>query len=216
MARKTRSYESDEIAIDYDLRRCIHAEACVRGHPAVFDSRRRPWIDPSLGTADEVARVVEACPSGALTYRRKDGGPAEAIPGENVVRVSPDGPLYLTGRLSIRLPDGGRLETTRAALCRCGHSGDKPFCDNSHREAAFADPGLLLEGGVGRGGGEEEGVLEVSPTRNGPVILRGPVEVRPAEGDSEFVGAAALCRCGRSANKPFCDGSHTAARFEAD
>lgn len=52
---------------------------------------------------------------------------------------------------------------------------------------------------------------------NGPLVVRGPVALQDGEGaglagDAEVI---ALCRCGHSANKPFCDGSHKAAAFES-
>ena len=77
MAR-TKSYEGEGIVINFELRRCIHAAKCVGGLPAVFDANRRPWIEAGNASADEIVRVVEQCPSGALTYERTDGGPAEA------------------------------------------------------------------------------------------------------------------------------------------
>lgn len=71
-------YSDDAIEITYDPHRCIHAEECIRKLPAVFDSSRRPWIMPSEANADEIARVIARCPSGALHFRRSDGGPNES------------------------------------------------------------------------------------------------------------------------------------------
>ena len=138
-----RHYADDKIDISYDARRCIHAAECIRGLPAVFDNGRRPWILPSGASADEIAKVIARCPSGALHFTRKDGGPAESPDEETTVRVTADGPLYLRGHIEIRASDGSTIvEETRAALCRCGHSHNKPFCDNSHRDVGFRDAGL--------------------------------------------------------------------------
>jgi CDGSH-type Zn-finger protein len=57
-----------------------------------------------------------------------------------VIKVRDDGPYKVTGPVEIVDVDGNRfaVEPGRAvALCRCGHSRDKPFCDRSHREAGF-------------------------------------------------------------------------------
>jgi uncharacterized Fe-S cluster protein YjdI len=49
----------------------------LRGQPDVFNLNRRPWILPDPAEADELAEVVRRCPSGALLYKRLDGGPEE-------------------------------------------------------------------------------------------------------------------------------------------
>jgi uncharacterized Fe-S cluster protein YjdI len=66
MSRKT--YEGERIDVSFDNEVCIHSGECVRGLPAVFDTKRRPWIDPDGADAEAVAAQVERCPSGALRY----------------------------------------------------------------------------------------------------------------------------------------------------
>jgi uncharacterized Fe-S cluster protein YjdI len=128
-----RHYTSDAIDVSYDVDRCIHAAECVRGLPAVFDTDRRPWILPSAASADAIAAVIEKCPSGALHYTRRDGGAAEAPPEQTTITPVPGGPLYVRGLIQLRSADGSLLvEDTRVALCRCGQSQNKPYCDNSH------------------------------------------------------------------------------------
>ncbi|MBT8403152.1 MAG: CDGSH iron-sulfur domain-containing protein [Gemmatimonadetes bacterium] len=216
MAPKVRSYESDAIVVDYDLKRCIHAAECVHGLPSVFDPDKRPWIEPGGAAADELARVIERCPTGALQYRRKDGGPAEAPPAGNTVRISPDGPVYVSGRVRLTLPSGETIEETRMALCRCGQSRNKPFCDNAHAEAGFSDGGVVIDNQLRDAEDDDAGVLEITLARNGPLLMRGPVEIQSADGSACSGARGALCRCGHSANKPFCDGSHARQGFEAE
>ena len=133
-------FESEDIVVSWDYVRCIHVEACIRALPVVFDRHRRPWIDPSLATADEVAAACEACPTGALHYERLDDGADEKTPDRNIIIVSADGPLYAKGDLNIASETGEPiLRETRAALCRCGHSRNKPLCDGSHRESKPQD-----------------------------------------------------------------------------
>lgn len=52
---------------------------------------------------------------------------------------------------------------------------------------------------------------------NGPYLVRGPVSIRDADGNEHRVerGTAALCRCGGSTTKPFCDGTHSKIGFQA-
>ena len=134
---RTREYEGNGIVVAYELRRCIHAAECVKGLPAVFDPDRRPWIQAAEADADAVAEVVRRCPTGALTYRRTDGAPQEAPP-EAAVEAVPDGPLHVRGAVELRDHEGALCWTgMRAALCRCGASNNKPFCDNSHRKVGF-------------------------------------------------------------------------------
>jgi CDGSH-type Zn-finger protein len=103
----------------------------------------------------------------------------------------------------------------RAALCRCGQSKNKPFCDNSHEEAGFKDYGAL--GDQGEGFDAPGGTLKVSRAPNGPLLLNGNFTIVAASGRRAWSGTkAALCRCGHSTNKPFCDGAHKAAAFQAD
>jgi CDGSH-type Zn-finger protein/uncharacterized Fe-S cluster protein YjdI len=213
--RRIRSYEAEQLVVEYDAKRCIHAEECVHGLPDVFDAGRRPWIDPSRATTADLVRTIERCPTGALHYRRRDGK-EEQPPTSNTVRIEADGPLYIAGRLRITLTGGEIIDETRTALCRCGHSKDKPFCDNSHVEVGFADAGTIGDNRLKRPEGGEAGALEISPAPNGPLLVRGPFEIHSPEGATVGGASGALCRCGGSATKPFCDGAHKSIGFEAD
>lgn len=218
MRGRPRSYHGAGITVGYDARRCIHAAECVRGLPEVFDPERRPWIDLDGAEPERVAAVVRRCPTGALEFGPAEGVGAEAAPEKNTVRIVADGPLYLRGDLVFTDAGGSEVREVRAALCRCGDSRSKPFCDNSHQEARFADPGavtdpklapLELEG--------ESGSLRITGAVNGPLLVEGPMELCDASGETAATGRkGALCRCGASANKPFCDGSHVAIGFETE
>ncbi len=84
-------------------------------------------------TAEGLVAVANNCPSGAIRYARRDGGPEEAPPPVNLVQVRENGPLGL--RADLRL--SGEPIGYRATLCRCGHSRQKPYCDGSHSAAGF-------------------------------------------------------------------------------
>ena len=127
-----------EIAVSWEPKLCIHAGNCFRSLPEVFQPNSRPWIIVDAATADKIAEVVMTCPTGALHFERFDGGPQEPRPPETTINARHNGPLYVRGSVRITGP-GGQLirEDTRVALCRCGRSENKPFCDGSHRRVGF-------------------------------------------------------------------------------
>jgi len=205
-------FESKDIVVTWDYVRCIHVEACIRSLPAVFDRYRKPWIDPSLATADDVVAACEACPTGALHYERLDGGVPEKTPSHNTIRISADGPLFVKGDLRIA-DDSGTviLKETRAALCRCGQSRNKPLCDGSHREVEFTADSALTPAALERDDGDEPEscALTISVSDPGPLMIRGSAQLTSDKGNNcAHVRTGAFCCCGKSKNKPFCDGSH--------
>jgi CDGSH-type Zn-finger protein/uncharacterized Fe-S cluster protein YjdI len=214
---KLHVFEGKGIRVTWSKARCIHSAECVRGLPLVFQPGGRPWVKADAGTADRIAEVIERCPTGALHYERRDGRAGEATAAQNTVSPQRDGPLLVRGRLEI-VDGNGRLvvRDTRVALCRCGASANKPFCDGSHTSAGFVDDGLVFEGGVKPREGMEP-TLRVTPLPGGPLLATGPVVVRSADGLVRLNGGQAkFCRCGASRNKPFCDGSHESIGFEAE
>ncbi|WP_291426163.1 (4Fe-4S)-binding protein [Deinococcus sp.] len=138
-----RAYTAEGITVYYNRRRCIHFAACVRGLPQVFDTQQRPWIQPGRADAAAVAEVVRRCPTGALHYVLPSGPPELSAP--TTIDVRENGPNFLRGDLTIASPESadpaGTIRDTRAALCRCGQSGNKPFCDGTHRQVGFQAPG---------------------------------------------------------------------------
>jgi uncharacterized Fe-S cluster protein YjdI len=133
-----KKYTARDIVVSYDARLCIHAARCVRGLPAVFDPEARPWIRPDQAEASAIAEVVRRCPTGALAYEPlADLSPEEPDPRVSVT-MEKNGPIYVRG--SVRLEDGkgGAFDGgPRLALCRCGGSGNKPFCDGTHKTMGF-------------------------------------------------------------------------------
>ena len=96
-------------------------------------------------TGDTTARLqamnmIDACPSGALTYTLDGASDANEQSLPTQVQIIDDGPLYLQGGITVESAEGERYEVrNRVALCRCGASANKPYCDGAHSEAGFAD-----------------------------------------------------------------------------
>lgn len=61
-----RSYVGKDVTISFDADVCQHSGKCVNGLAAVFDTEKRPWIDPDGASPDDVIAQVSLCPSGAL------------------------------------------------------------------------------------------------------------------------------------------------------
>jgi CDGSH-type Zn-finger protein/uncharacterized Fe-S cluster protein YjdI len=203
----------EKLDILFETKRCIHARFCVTGAPGVFLANvQGPWLHPDAMEVERVVEVAHACPSGAIQYHRNDGVHNETAPPVNLAAVREAGPYAFRGQLEL---DGEPIGY-RATLCRCGASKNKPFCDSSHHEVGFSasgePPSAKTEGLVLR-----DGVLAIDPQLNGPLSVRGNLEITSGTGRVvSRVTATKLCRCGGSATKPFCDGTHARIGFRSD
>jgi CDGSH-type Zn-finger protein/uncharacterized Fe-S cluster protein YjdI len=213
MSDDVQQYRGQGILIHFEGKKCIHSRNCVLGRPDVFvPNAPGEWIQPDGAPAEEVAAIARACPSGAITYERLDGGPQESAPPVNVVRVRENGPLAFAADLDIE----GQRPMHRATLCRCGASKNKPFCDSSHVEKRFKATGEpLLQDSPPLAA--RDGKLTVKPLRNGPFVVLGNLEICAGSGHTVTrTQKVALCRCGASRNKPFCDGTHAEIDFSTE
>jgi uncharacterized Fe-S cluster protein YjdI len=134
--RVTKEYATAEIVVEWEPVLCFHSENCVRSLPQVFDAGRRPWVQVDAASAAEVEAAVSLCPSGALRTRRA-GAAVTTFEGAEV-RAAENGPLLVRGSVRVLDAAGNVLfEGEKAALCRCGGSANKPFCDGTHRKNGF-------------------------------------------------------------------------------
>ena len=135
------------------------------------------------------------------------------------VVVERDGALRIDGPARVVDEDGVLLaHGTALRLCRCAGSAAFPHCDDAHARCGFrggeaAERGDLDRAYRSRSGRPEaavpSGELLVEAREPGPYLVRGAMVVTTDDGRVLGSGARAkLCRCGRSADKPFCDGSH--------
>jgi len=213
--KKVFKFEGERLDVEWDGRLCIHIAECGQAKGDLFVGGRQPWCKPDLAADEEVTEVVERCPTGAITYQAKSGDIKEQHDSENSVMVSYNGPYFIRGKLDIEGSADDMLGVAyRAALCRCGESKNKPFCDNNHENIQFKDYGAIGEKGETL---DNQGdTLKVNTMPDGPLLLKGNVILYTSSGRQAWSGnSVALCRCGASENKPFCDGRHKAVGFKS-
>ena len=146
MPKDTHKYTNEEVTVVWKSNSCIHSTLCWKGLLEVFNPREKPWIKMDGATTEKIIEQVRKCPSGALSYHLN----AEATtdePSDNVVaesanilkiQVSPNGPYLIKTECLIVHSDGKEeTKTGTVALCRCGASSNKPYCDGSHRKVEF-------------------------------------------------------------------------------
>lgn len=205
--------ESEDLILQFDTRRCIHARRCVLGAPKVFLSGvTGQWLWPDRMETGALRGVCHTCPSGAVSYRPKGDTPPEPAPEVNTVELRENGPYAFRATLEI----DGRDEGYRATLCRCGASKNKPFCDGSHVQAGFhatGEPDTRPSERLAA----RDGKLAIRPLTNGPLQVSGNLEICAGTGRNvDRVTTARLCRCGGSKTKPFCDNTHLKIGFKSD
>jgi CDGSH-type Zn-finger protein/uncharacterized Fe-S cluster protein YjdI len=201
------------VTVMFEARRCIHSRHCVLDAPTVFKANTPgQWIYPDTVSVETLVGVAHNCPSGAIRYKRHNGGPPEMAPPVNTLRLRENGPYAVHAPLQL----AGTEDGFRATLCRCGHSQRKPWCDGSHNGAGFVASGEPATSNA-EALAVRDGPLHITPLANGPLQVQGNLEICAGTGRTVArITQARLCRCGQSKNKPFCDLSHVAAGFVAD
>ena len=128
-------YSNKKLTVTWDTSKCIRSGRCDGQLPQVFDPNSRPWVKIDAADPEKIMRVIDSCPSGALSYK---------IPGEKAkavtIKIMKDGPYKVTGECRLIRENGDNLEADEAfALCRCGASKKMPFCDGTHVSIGFQD-----------------------------------------------------------------------------
>ena len=146
MSDSEKKYEGQGLTVSWNKDLCIHAAKCAQGLPAVFDPKRRPWIQLEHAKKQEIIDTIDQCPSGALSYRtladaNSDTTESDAEASHNVpVQIIPNGPLAVKSDCVISMADGSSVVREKATyFCRCGASENKPFCDGTHKRIDFKD-----------------------------------------------------------------------------
>ncbi|HEB56886.1 MAG TPA: CDGSH iron-sulfur domain-containing protein [Gammaproteobacteria bacterium] len=133
----------------------------------------------------------------------------------NSLTLKVDGPMVCRGDITLVNAAGEVLLKDREAwLCRCGESKKMPFCDGSHRQADFHDAGEFEDERAEKLE-QTTGPLLITVKPNAMLIIRGPLTIQSVDGRFRSQRSrGALCRCGQSARKPFCDASHKRCGFK--
>jgi len=132
-------YKGEAITIHDNRGVCSHAGHCTDNLKKVFRMDKEPWIDPDGEETKKIAEVIKMCPSGALSYTL-EGDDYKDQDRDPSITVSKDGPYRVQGEPDFEDPDGNTPESKEHyALCRCGGSKNKPFCDGSHWYIKFKD-----------------------------------------------------------------------------
>jgi uncharacterized Fe-S cluster protein YjdI len=134
-----KEYSNEDITVAWDQDKCIHARECVKSLPQVFTPEKMPWVNIKGANSEEIMSAIDRCPSGALSYKRV-GSTADAQKPFAEIRAMKNGPLLVEGRCILKDPNG-KVAASHGpfALCRCGSSKNKPFCDGTHIKIGFND-----------------------------------------------------------------------------
>jgi CDGSH-type Zn-finger protein/truncated hemoglobin YjbI len=143
------TYDGVQLTVFDNRGICQHSGFCTDRLNTVFHTEGT-FVSPSGGRMDEIIRAVRDCPSGALSYAI-DGVEARAqVDWDNrrepAIEITKDGPYRITGGIALSDARGEPVKRARGsslehyALCRCGHSQNKPFCSGMHWYIDFKDP----------------------------------------------------------------------------
>ncbi len=146
---KKETYQGKSIIIHDNRGICAHAGFCTANLPSVFLMETEPWIDPDGANVEEVKRVIEMCPSGALSYSENTTETNEFFKEDEII-VSKNGPYHVRGGVEIDTYLGDMASKEHYTLCRCGKSANKPRCDGAHWYAGFKDDEALTISAVNR------------------------------------------------------------------
>ena len=141
MSERSKTYSNEDIKVIWKPDVCIHSTKCWKSSLAIFNPKRRPWIDMFGGSTEEIIKIVDNCPSGALSYKRNNNLEEDKVLTEEVptsIQVNKGGPYLVKGKFTFINSDGKEeIKEGSIALCRCGGSNNKPFCDGTHRKIGF-------------------------------------------------------------------------------
>lgn len=122
----------------------------------------------------------------------------------NELLVTNGGPLKMTGNITLIAEDGSVTHANHLSLCRCGASKNKPTCDDQHLEIEFFDNGTVQRVSDWMPVSRPQ-TITVTCIENGPLKFSGYLRIYNKKGQECITMSGALCRCGKSSNKPFCD-----------
>jgi uncharacterized Fe-S cluster protein YjdI len=140
MAGLKKKYTKENLTVIWQPDLCIHSKECFKGLPEVFNPANRPWVNLDAESVDRIKSQVDKCPSGALSYEMKqeEKETDNTVEQTPLIDVSENGPILIGGPANIKYKGNRELKESKTiALCRCGLSSRKPYCDGSHKREGF-------------------------------------------------------------------------------
>ena len=140
MAGLKKKYTKENLTVIWQPDLCIHSEKCFRGLPEVFNPANKPWVNMDAESVDRIKDQVTKCPSGALSFELDNTEEINngTVKNSPVIDISENGPILISGPVTIKYKDNQELKESKTiALCRCGFSSKKPYCDGSHKREGF-------------------------------------------------------------------------------
>ena len=134
-------WDGETVTLYDDRSLCTHAGFCTNLRTTVWALAEESGDEDAYA---EFRGMVSKCPSGRLTFAMKDAPETDVEPEfEPSIGVEPDASYWIRGGIEVVSEDGTPYEVrNRQTLCRCGFSGNKPFCDGSHKHKGFSDPAM--------------------------------------------------------------------------
>jgi len=147
-----KEYRNDHVIVHWFPELCAHPGTCLRLLPEVFNLKQRPWVNVDAAEPEKIISTIDKCPAGALRYSLPEGSKVDVQIANGVgninfekstqssvkIRVTANGPLLIEGPTVVIGLDGKPLkEGSRMALCRCGLTGKRPFCDGAHSKQGW-------------------------------------------------------------------------------
>jgi len=136
-------YKKGDVTVVWKPELCIHSTHCWKELKEVFNPSLHPWINMDGADVERIKEQVAHCPSGALSYISHSAVVADdktETDVSTVVEAMKNGPLMVYGNVTVKDSAGNETRKNKVtAFCRCGASGNKPFCDGTHVRIGFKD-----------------------------------------------------------------------------
>jgi len=159
--------------------------------------RREPTPEPERSTGQKTLERWFLDARGGNQVPKRVDAPNEAL-------ITSGGPIRMTGNITLIDEDGQVSHANQLDFCRCGQAKSRPLCDSTHLDIEFLDRGAISRASDCLPFSRAQTVT-VTCVKDGPLRFRGFLRVYNRKGQECSTMQGALCRCGRSANKPFCD-----------